>query len=84
MTADTVEEAIAPMRQALQLDGADLEFDDERNGIADFRLILTDDTACKECVMPHDILEQVVFVNLSKAQPHITAVAIDDPRISDA
>ena len=80
MTARPLEELIAPVRSALQLDGADLKFEHERSGTAYFRLIVTDETACRECVMPQEILEQAVLTNLRQARPDVTTVEIDDPR----
>jgi hypothetical protein len=84
MTAKPVEELIAPVCSALQVDGADLRFEYERSGTVYFRLILTDETACRECVMPQEILEQVVLTNLRRARSDVTAVEIDDPRSADA
>jgi hypothetical protein len=80
MTAKQLEELVAPMRSALQLDGADLEFEYEHSGTAYFRLILTDERACRECVMPQEILEQVVLTGLREARPDVTTIKIDDPR----
>lgn len=69
------------MRQMLQLDGADLQFEGERDGTAYFQLLLRD-ARCEECVMPRDFLERMVLTNLSEGLPRVTAVSIDDPRVT--
>jgi hypothetical protein len=78
---ETFEHVVEPLRQLLKLDGADLEFKEERDGTAYFQLVLRD-ANCEECVMPREVLEKITLERFQEALPSVSAVKIDDPRRS--
>lgn len=71
--------AIESVRETLRPDGVDIEFQREEEGVAHFRLVL-DDVECQECVVPSEILEQILLNSIRKNVPEISAVKISDPR----
>lgn len=76
-----MEGAIAPIRDALRLDGADVEFQREESGTLYMRLVLAD-VSCEECVMPQETIEQILLTQVRKADADVTAVRLEDPRRS--
>lgn len=70
---------ISPVREILQLDGADIELVDFEGGTARLQLVLVD-AGCEECVLPRPLLEDVALSLLAPGTPGLTAVTIDDPR----
>jgi Fe-S cluster biogenesis protein NfuA len=75
-----LEDALRPAREALQLDGADLELCGERDGVVHVRLEVKD-AACAECVLPRHMLEAVLLTALQRELSHVAAVRVDDPRV---
>ncbi|MCU0311459.1 MAG: NifU family protein [Acidimicrobiales bacterium] len=76
----TVAEALVPVREMLQLDGADIELVDVTDdGTAHLRLLLVE-AGCAECVLPTAMLEGVALQLMTPFAPGLTAVTIDDPR----
>jgi Fe-S cluster biogenesis protein NfuA len=74
-----IEEAIRPLRDALRQDGADIAFRLKREGVVYFDLQLGG-AGCAECVMPREILEQVIFASLEGKVADLAAVRVKDPR----
>lgn len=74
-----VQTALAPVRELLQLDGADIEVERYVDGVASLRLIL-DGASCRECVLPRERLEATVAAVLQENLPDLNRVEIDDPR----
>lgn len=72
---------ISPLREMLQVDGADAELiqADEATGTARLRLVI-DDVDCADCVMPRPFLESLALQVLKEAHPALKAVHIEDPR----
>jgi len=70
---------ISPVREILQLDGADIELVSVEEGTAHLQLVLVD-AGCEECVLPRSLLEDVALSLLTPGNPGLTAVTIDDPR----
>lgn len=73
------ESAVESIRESLQLDGADLHFQRVDDGVAHFRLDL-DGVECLECVMPGDVIEQIVITALQKSGSDVHSVTLCDPR----
>lgn len=76
---DTLRAALQPLRESLQLDGADIELLGVNGGTAELALDVSN-ASCAECVLPRDSLESVVVVALRKADPRIAAARVRDPR----
>lgn len=74
-----VEAAIADMRQAIQADGADLVVEGIEGATAHLRLVFTPEV-CEECILPRELLQQMLLSTLQKSVPEITAVTLVDPR----
>ena len=80
---DTLRAALQPLRESLQLDGADIELLGVQGGTAELALDVSN-ASCAECVLPRESLESVVVVALRKADPRIAAARVRDPREEDA
>lgn len=76
---DTLRAALQPLRESLQLDGADIELIGVQGGTAELTLDVSN-ASCAECVLPRESLESVVVVALRKADPRIAAARVRDPR----
>lgn len=74
-----VRTAIEPLRQSLQLDGADIAVVRVDGSTAEFVLDLSN-ASCKECVLPKDMLEQALLLTIRKSVSGIAAVTVQDPR----
>lgn len=70
---------LAPVREMIRLDGADLELVGLDGGTAHLRLMVVD-AGCAECVMPRTMLEAIALQMMQPSVPGLSAVAIDDPR----
>jgi Fe-S cluster biogenesis protein NfuA len=73
--------ALDEARSLVQADGGDMQLVslDETQGRLDLKLVL-EGASCEECVLPRDLLEQIVLNMLQRQVPAVTAVHIDDPR----
>jgi hypothetical protein len=78
-TLETLRAALQPLRESLQLDGADIELLQVSGGTAELALDVSK-ASCAECVLPRESLESVVVVALRKADPRIAAARVRDPR----
>jgi Fe-S cluster biogenesis protein NfuA len=76
---ERIEEVIAPLRDALRYDGADLEFKGEEDGIAYFRLEVSG-ASCEDCVVPREMLESMILTSLQSELGHLAGVVVEDPR----
>jgi hypothetical protein len=63
VTPDTVLEALAPLRQGFNADGADLCVDEASSDRVSVRLVLTDET-CMDCISPTPVLTRIVETTL--------------------
>jgi hypothetical protein len=75
----TIADVIAPLRASLVADGADVEVVDYDAEAVQLRLILRD-ARCEECLLPHDMLEQLFLRAVQSAIPTVRTVTLDDPR----
>jgi Fe-S cluster biogenesis protein NfuA len=78
-----IDAGIGQLRALIAADGGDLELlsADRSTGQVSIRLIL-DGAVCRECVLPREFLEPIALDMLSSAEPAVTAVVIDDPRVT--
>ncbi len=71
------------VREALRLDGADLEVLGLERGVARLRLVVGPE-ACLECIMPKELIEQMILHDVQSIMPEVMRVTLDDPRAPDA
>ncbi|MHB8328124.1 MAG: NifU family protein [Acidimicrobiales bacterium] len=77
-----VASAIEPLRQSLQLDGADVAIVQIDGATVELSLDVSN-ASCKDCVLPQDILEQTLLLTIRKKVPGIATVKVHDPRTED-
>ena len=82
MDTALVNEGLERLRSLIAADGGDMEVlsVDAGSGEVAVRLIL-ENAVCRECVMPREFLEPIALDMLSTAEPAVTSVVIDDPRV---
>lgn len=71
---------LAPVRELLQPDGADIELVGVEGGTAKLKLLLENAECTDTCVMPRRLLETLALQMMQRLVPGLTAVTIDDPR----
>jgi hypothetical protein len=71
---------LAPVREILQPDGADIELVGIDGGTALLRLRLENAACADACVLPRALLETLALQMMRPLVAGLTAVAIDDPR----
>ena len=74
-----LEAALAPVRELLQADGADIAVSQVTGTQVELRLLL-EGSSCPECVLPAPALEPIALEMLSVKLPGLSAVSIADPR----
>ncbi len=76
-----VDDALAEVRPLVQADGADLVLDglDEEAGRIALRLDL-EGVSCLECVLPSELLHDMVSDAMSRRVPGLVEVTLTDPR----
>lgn len=74
-----LDDAIRPVRDILQADGADVEVLGWDDDVLALRLRL-DEASCAECVLPRASLEQTMLAMLRSSLPSVRAVRLTDPR----
>ena len=72
--------ALAPVRELLEPDGADIELAGVAGGMVRLRLRLENAECADTCVLPRAMLETLALQMMQPLVPGLTAVAIDDPR----
>jgi len=71
---------LAPVREILEPDGADIELVGIDGGTALLRLRLENAACADTCVLPRALLETLALQMMQPLVAGLTAVAIDDPR----
>lgn len=77
--SDRLRNALEPIRQTLQLDGADLRPIDLESSVPHVALDLRG-VSCLDCVMPKPTIEAIVLDALRSEVPGLGGVVLDDPR----
>jgi hypothetical protein len=72
--------ALAPLRDLLQPDGADIELVGFADGTLRLRLCLEGAECGDGCVLPRALLESLALQLIQPLVPGLGAVRIDDPR----
>jgi len=72
--------ALAPVRELLAPDGADIELAGIAGGTARLRLRLENAECADTCVLPRAMLETLALQMMQPLVPGLTGIAIDDPR----
>ena len=78
--AAKIADSLAPVRELLQPDGADIEFIGIEGKTALLRLRLESAECQTLCVMPRNLLEQLAKQIMQSRVPGLAAVSIEDPR----
>jgi hypothetical protein len=78
--ASTATTGLAPVRELLQPDGADIELIGVDGGTARLRLRLENAECTDTCVMPRSMIEMLALQLMQPLVPGLTAVTVDDPR----
>jgi hypothetical protein len=73
---------LAPVRELLQPDGADIELVGVDGGAVRLRLRLENAVCADTCVLPRALLETLALQMMQPLVAGLTAVAIEDPRES--
>ena len=71
---------LAPVRELLQPDGADIELAGVDGGTIRLRLRLENAACVDACVLPRALLETLALQLMQPLVAGLTAVAIEDPR----
>ncbi len=74
-----VDDVIAPLREGFQADGADLAVDEASDEVVRIRLVVTDET-CFDCILPGDVLTQILETTVRGTFPDIERIEFSDPR----
>ena len=72
--------ALAPVRELLEPDGADIELAGVEGGTALLKLRLENAECADTCVLPRAMLETIALQMMQPLVPGLAAVVIDDPR----
>jgi hypothetical protein len=75
------ERALAALNDILEIDGGRLVVESATPTSLGLRLDLTG-SSCPECVVPRDLMLDILRANLAAADPDIQHVEVDDPRES--
>jgi len=78
--ASTATTGLAPVRELLQPDGADIELIGVDGGTARLRLCLENAECTDTCVMPRSMIAMLALQLMQPLVPGLTAVTVDDPR----
>jgi hypothetical protein len=78
--ASTAATGLAPVRELLQPDGADIELVGVDGGTVRLRLSLENAECTDTCVMPRPMIEMLALQLMQPLVPGLTAVVVDDPR----
>jgi hypothetical protein len=77
------ERAVAALNDILEIDGGRLVVESATATSLGLRLDLTG-SSCPECVVPRDLMLDILRANLASADPDILHVEVDDPRETGA
>ena len=79
MISPGAEAAIAALNEILEIDGGRLLVESATATSLGLRLDLTGST-CPECVVPRELMLDILRANLATADPDIRHVDVNDPR----
>ena len=83
MISAGAERALAALNEILEVDGGRLVVESATPTSLGLRLDLTG-SSCPECVVPRDLMVDILRANLAAADPDIQVVDVDDPRETGA
>ena len=76
----TATAALAPVRELLEADGADIALTGVEDGTVHLRLNLENAACADTCVLPRALLESLSLQMMQPLVVGLAAVVIDDPR----
>jgi hypothetical protein len=79
VSVDAVDSVLSPLREGFQADGADLAVDEATDSLVRVRLVVTEET-CHECILPGDVLTQILEATVRTSFPDIDRFEFSDPR----
>jgi Fe-S cluster biogenesis protein NfuA len=79
-STEAVTQALDGLRECFQADGGDLQVVSVEDAHATVRLVGTNDT-CWECIVPPDVLRQVVTSVVRQACDGLETGDVEDPRV---
>lgn len=79
MISAGAERALAALNEILEVDGGRLVVEAATPTSLGLRLDLTG-SSCPECVVPRDLMLDILRANLAVADPDVQHVEVDDPR----
>lgn len=82
MISDGAASAIDAVNEILALDGGRLVVTSATATSLDLRLDLSA-SECPECVVPRDLMLDILRANLATADPDVQTVEVEDPRESE-
>jgi hypothetical protein len=71
--------AIEELNEIVRLDGGELRVKEASPTAIHLELDLTQ-SSCPECVVPRDLMMDILQANMTKADPDICHIELDDPR----
>ncbi len=74
-----IDEVIAPIRNMLQADGADLAIISWKNGDTHMKLIFSDQV-CEECILPREDLADMILAACRNHGLEASRMVLEDPR----
>ena len=75
----SVEAVVAELNEIVKPDGAELRVVEQSPTSLRLLLDLTNST-CPECVVPKDLMLEILATNLATLDPDIQHIELDDPR----
>jgi hypothetical protein len=81
MISPSAQAALAELNEIVRLDGAELRIVKASPPSISLTLDLTAST-CPECVLPRELMLQLLVARLAEADPDLGQIDLDDPRES--
>jgi hypothetical protein len=82
MISPPAQSVLDELNDIVRLDGAEFHVTSSATSVIELSLDLTNST-CPECVLPADLLLELLTARLAEADPDITKVTLHDPRQAD-
>ncbi len=81
MISRSAQSALDELNEIIRLDGGELRLRSSTDSQIELWLDLSN-SDCPDCVLPRDLLLDLLRTRLTEADPDITIVHLDDPRVS--
>ena len=81
MISPPAQSVLDELNDIVRLDGAEFHVTSSAGSAIELTLDLTN-SSCPECVLPADLLLELLTTRLAEADPDITGVTLHDPRLT--